>query len=104
MTIASSTSQSVLVGVFWEHHLIIATNDAGWGLVEDNGFFRRTSARFGSVVGVIQADGDEVADMSDRRAKPRTTADQWQGLDLELGNLVQKARGKPVALEVGHVF
>src|SRR5579863_1086260 len=79
-----------LGGFLRRHGVVVRPADAARRLVEDNRLFRNRHAGFGGVVGIIQADGDEIADPADARAEPRRAAHQRQLFRLELAQL-----GKP---------
>ena len=52
-----------------------------FGAVEDDRLFRDRHAGFGRMVGVIEADGDEIADLADARPNARAGGRQRQAAD-----------------------
>lgn len=63
--------------LFRQHHIVIGPADAGASLVEQDGFGGNGSTRLSRVVGIIEPDRDEMADIADASAKPRLAFDQW---------------------------
>ncbi|MNV87785.1 hypothetical protein D3C71_1819400 [compost metagenome] len=45
----------------WQHHRVIAADGAVHGLGEDDGLFGKGHVRLGRMVGIVQADGNELA-------------------------------------------
>src|SRR5207253_5976189 len=67
--------------------VVVRPADAGRHLVEDDRLFRNRRAGLGRVVGIVEADGDEVADPADAGAEPRIAANERQLVDRCLANL-----------------
>ncbi len=61
-----------------DHGVVVRPADAGRRLVEDDRLFRDLHAGFGGVIGIVQPDGDEIADMADAGANARVAADRRQ--------------------------
>ena len=61
--------------------------DAGRRLVEDDRLLRDRHAGFGRVIGIVESDGDEVADTADAGAEPRIAAHERQLVDRRLADL-----------------
>ena len=68
---ASSTSQSVLVEPFGITTSSLGPTMQEGALLNSTGSFGHRHAGFGGVVGVVEADGDEIADAGDAGADPR---------------------------------
>ena len=100
MTIASSTSQSV-----FSEPLGMTTSSLGptmqeGALLNRIGSFGIGMPDLGGVVGVIEADGDEIADPADARAEARLAAHRRQRLRLDLGEARENARRQRFAVDV----
>src|SRR5262245_51076544 len=57
--------------------VVVRPDDAGGGLHEDDGFFRNGHARFGGMIGVVQADANELADAADAGTDARCAVYLW---------------------------
>ena len=100
MTTPSSTSQSALT-----EFLGSMTGSFGpWmqlmALVNTTGSFGNRVAGLDRMVDVVQADGDELADVGHRAAEARRAAHQWQLVGLELAQLGQRGIAERGAVEV----
>jgi hypothetical protein len=76
--------------VLGQHDGIVGALDAAGGLHENDGLGRDRQAGFGGMVGIVQADGDELARAGDGAAVARRALDQRQLVGLELGELGQR--------------
>jgi len=59
---------------------------------EENGLFRDRRVGFRRMIRIVEADGDEGADIADARADPRLSAHQRQARGLDLGQALQGFR------------
>ena len=69
-------------------------------LVEDDRLFRDRHAGFRRVVGIVEADGDEIAHVADARAESRFAGDRLHPLEVCLLDFGQAAGGKHCAVDV----
>ena len=104
MTMPSSTSQSSFVEPFGIMVSSFGPQMQLGALLKMIGSFGSGSAGFGGVIGIIQPDGDEIADIADARAEPRLAAHQRQLVGLELAQLGEAFRRQRLAGNVGHDF
>src|SRR5262249_42434091 len=93
-----------LRGILWDDGVVVRPADAGRRLIEDDRLFRDRHAGFGGVVGIVQPDGDEIADLADASAEPLLAAYERQLFDFKLAQLVEALARKCVAGNVGHDF
>src|SRR4029077_18822372 len=71
--------------------VVVRAAQARRRLVEDDRLLRDRHAGLGGVVGIIQPDGDEIADFADARPDPRLTFHQRQFFRIELFQLGEAA-------------
>ena len=71
-------------------------------LVEQEGLLGDRHAGLGRVVGIIEADGDEIADLAEARAEPGRSPHRRQGLRLEFSEPRKSARSKHVGVDIRH--
>ncbi|MCY1369401.1 hypothetical protein D9M69_564390 [compost metagenome] len=83
-----------------QHHRVVRALDAAGGLHEDDGLLGHRQARFGRVVGVVQADGDELADVGHGAAEARLALDQRQLVELGLAQLGEGGIAELVGTDV----
>ena len=100
----SSTSQSSLVESFGDDGVVVRPADARRRLVEDDRLFRNRQAGLGSVVGIVEPDGDEIADSGDAGADPRIALDERQLVDRRLADLGEPFGRERIPCDVGHHF
>ena len=75
---------------------------AGRRLVEDHRLLGERHAGLGGVVGIVEPDGDEIADPADARPDARIAAHQRQLVDLRLADLGEPLGRERLAGDVGH--
>src|SRR5205807_2662852 len=78
--------------------------DAGRYLVEDDRLFGNGRAGLGGVVGIVEADGNEIADLADAGAKARIAAYERQLLDRRFANLGEPFGRERLAGDIRHHF
>ncbi len=83
--------------------IVVRTADGRGPLVEDDRLLRDCGARLGGVVGIVQADADELADPSDAGPDPGIAADGGQVSRVERGNFRQPVGRQHVAGDVVHM-
>src|SRR5580692_4868715 len=86
-----------LGGILRNHGVVVRAADARRRLVENDRLLRDLHAGFGGVVGIIEPDGDEIADLADARPDARIAASQRQFLGFELAELGEAFRRQHVA-------
>ena len=91
-----------LCRTFGDHDVVIRSDDAGSGLVEQDRLLGHRHAGFGSMVGVVEPDGDEIANLGDAGADPGRAADRRQGFRLELGQAGQGSWPERICVDVAH--
>src|SRR5262249_24646098 len=67
-----------------DHRVIVRPADRARRLVEDDRLLRDRHAGFSGVIGIVEADGDEIADAADAWPEPRRAANERQLLWFEL--------------------
>jgi len=87
-----------------DHDVVIRTNDAGGRFGEQHRLFWNGHAGFGRVVGIVEPDGDKIADSPETGPDPGRAAHRGQGLWFELGQTRQHARSERVGVDVRHHF
>ena len=90
-----------LGGIFRHHGVVVRAADARRRLVEDDRLLRDLHAGLGGVVGIIEPDGDEIADAADAGADARLALHQRQLFRLELAQLVKPAGDNAVTRDIG---
>src|SRR5213076_2037138 len=80
--------------------VVVRPADAGQRLVEDDRLRRQLHAGFGGVVGVVQADGDEVRRPRHARSDPRIAFHQRQLVYVGLLDLGETGRRQRLAVDV----
>src|SRR5262249_18702548 len=73
--------------IFRDHGVVVGPADARGRLVEDDRLLRNRHAGLGGMIGIVEPDGDEVADAGDARADARLALHQWQLVDRRLADL-----------------
>ena len=91
-----------LFRVLRDDDVVVRPDDAGGGLVEQQGLLGDRHAGLGRVVGIIEADGDEIADLAEARADPGRSAHRRQGLRLDFGEPRKSARSEHVGVDIRH--
>src|SRR5262249_10409046 len=89
-----------LAGLLRDHGVVIGPADAGGHLVEDDRLLGQFQAGFGGMIGIVQADGDEVADFPDAWADAHALPPRGQLLDVRLANPGQARGAKRLACDV----
>src|SRR6185295_8266441 len=79
---------------------VVGAGDRTDSLREDNGFLGRCRARFGGVIGIVEADGDDLADARDRRTKALLPAHHRQALDLQPAQRLEAGRRQRRAVDL----
>ena len=98
MTMPSSTSQSVFCESLRNDDVVVRTDDAVRRLVEQDRLGRDWHVRFGGVIGVVEADRDEIAGLADAGADARAAGHGVEIVVLErFGYLFQMLVGKVLA-------
>src|SRR6266567_2182735 len=87
-----------------DHGVVIRAADARRRFVEDDRFFRDRHAGFGGMVGVVQPDGDEIANLADAGPDARIAAHERQLFRLELAQFVEARWRERGAGNVGNDF
>ena len=87
-----------------DHDVVVRPYDAGRGLGEQHRLLGDRHAGFGRVVGVIEPDGNEIADMGKAWADPGRAAHRGQGFRLEFGEAGQRAGREHIGVDVRHHF
>src|SRR6516162_9537297 len=67
-----------LARLLWNDRVVVGPADAGRHLVEDDRLFRSRRAGLRGVVGIVEADGDEIADAAHAGAQPHLAANERQ--------------------------
>jgi hypothetical protein len=86
--------------VLGQHDRIVRALDAAGGLHEDHRLGRDRQARLGRVVGIVEADGDELAHIGHRAAVARLALDQRQLVGLELAQLGERGIAQLLGADV----
>src|SRR3981081_4583878 len=82
--------------------VVVRPADAGAYLVEDDRLLRNRHAGLGGVVGIIEPDGDQVADPADAGGEARIAANQRQLLDCRLADFREALGRQRVPGDIGH--
>src|SRR5690606_16983309 len=72
-------------------------------LEEENGFGGDFHAGFGCVIGIVEADADELADLADARTDARCGGDERQRSGIEALQPRKRFWRKGCAVDVGHM-
>ena len=67
---------------------------------EENRFFGQRHARFGGVVGVVEADADDLADIRDAGRDARRVRDERQGLGADGADAGERVVAEGGAVDV----
>ena len=107
MTTPSSTSQSVFTEPRGISTSSSGPHDGGGPFVEDDRLGRDRGAGFGGVVGVVQADADELAGAADAGAEAqvllRRAGDEGERGRVKGGEALQGLGRQGSAADVGHM-
>src|SRR5579862_4165136 len=93
-----------LGGIPRDDGVVVRAAQARRRLVEDDRLLRNRHAGFGSVVGIVQPDGDEIAHPADARPDPWLALHQRQLFRIELFQLGEVFRRQRLAGEIGNDF
>ena len=91
-----------LDGAFGQHDVVVGALNRRGGLHEHNGFFGHGQVGLGSVVGVVQTDGNELAHMGHGATHAGLAFDQGQLVSFELGQFGQNFVRQLLGADVGH--
>ena len=91
-----------LLRTLGQHHVVVRPLNARDGLGEDDRLLRDGHARLGRVVGVVETDGDELADARHRAAQARAAAHQRQRRWLQAAQTGQRGIAQLRRADVGH--
>src|SRR4029077_7958606 len=82
--------------------VVVRPANAARGLVKDDRLLRNRHARFRRVVGIVESDGNEVADTANAGAKSRLAGYRLHPLEVCLPDFRKAARGEHLAIDVLH--
>jgi hypothetical protein len=85
-----------------DHGVVVRADDAVRRLLKDDRLLRDLRAGLGRMVGVVEADRDEMARVADAGAKPGASLHGRQLGKVSLGDLLEAGRRERVARDVGH--
>lgn len=90
MTIASSTSQSVLTDRGGIKHVVVRPDQRVWGFEEESWLdWERLSGRF-NVVPVVQSDTDDLSDAGDGGTKPTHALNERESVEVDAAQVGRK--------------
>src|SRR5215471_9270799 len=93
-----------LARLLGNNRVVVGPADAGRHLVEDDRLFRDRRAGLGRVVGIVEPDGDEIADAANAGAEPRIAANERQLVDRGLANLGEALGRQRFCGDIRHHF
>jgi hypothetical protein len=85
-----------------DHGVVVRAADGARRLVEDQRLLGKRHAGFSGMVGVVEADGQEIADLADAGADARGAAHERQFVGLELAQLGEALGRERLAGNVGY--
>ena len=85
---------------FRDHDVVVRSDDAVGRLGEQHRLLGNRHAQFGGVVGIIEPDGDEIANPPQARPDSGRAPHRRQGFRLELGQTRERARSERVGVDV----
>src|ERR1022692_751737 len=91
-----------LAGVLRDHGVVVRPTDAARRLVEDDRLLRNRVTALGGVIGIIEADREEIVHMADAGAEPRLAGDGFEPLEISLPDLGEAAGGQHGAVDIRH--
>ena len=84
-----------------DRHRIVRSLNAGDSLGEEDRFGRDRHVRFRGVIGIVQADRDELARAEYRNAVARIALHQWQRRRVDRSQSLDRGRAQCVRREIG---
>ena len=84
-----------------EHDFVVRSADCRSRLHEDNGFLRDRHSCFSCVIGVVEADADELPDLSDACADPVLICHKWQIFQVQVPKKFDRRREESVLRYIG---
>jgi hypothetical protein len=91
-----------LLGGLGQHHVVVRTDDAVRGLVEQDRLAGHPQARLGRVVGEVQPDADEVAHAAHARPEPRPFRRERQRGGVLSADALNRSGGQRLSGDVRH--
>ena len=85
---------------FRNDRVVIRPADAARHLAEDDGLLRNRHACLGGVIGIVEPDGDQIADTPDAGAEPWVAANQRQRADRDLADLGETLGRKRLSRQI----